>query len=288
MLELFQYQLPINNITASCMRLNDFRVHTNRDIVQKDLDRLNLIAKSPKNKFDKANIKALIKYLTKLLGSLDEKNYLELCWCDDKDMLLSTYPLNLIKEPTYGINSSDYISVGDTESLLEIDTTDIADLIAFEFMYRDLGETHDTVEELLKKCGIIGFEKATMLTNIFKQNGDRMFELSKTLGVEDSPYYNQEEKFMRDYFNSRKFKEISYRDSVNYSARYANLVIADDIVKRLSKLDINCELVMLGATGLTMIIPKRIGLDIKRDLIDSISIRIFGRRFVVEPTVSVY
>ena len=288
MIELFQHQISINNAVTSSLKLNDFKVHINAELVIKDLDRLNLMYKYPKNKFDKKNIKALTKYLSKLLDSLDEKGNLELCWCENEDTILNTYPFNLIKEPAYMINSSDYISVNDTHYLLEIDTTDIADLISFEFMYRDLGETHDTVEEILSKCGIIGFEDSKMLTDMFKESGDHMFELSKTLSVEDSPYYNQEERFMRDYFNSKEFKSINYRDSVNYSARYANLIIADDIIRKAAKFDINCKLVMLDATGLTMVIPKKKGLDIKRDLIDKTSIRTFGRRFVVEPNVSVY
>lgn len=109
MIELFQHQIPINTIVAHSLRMNDFKVHINRELVRKDLDKLSIMYKSPKNKFDKKNIKAIIKYLNKILDNLDDKGILELCWCDNDDIILNTYPFNLIKEPAYMINSSDYI-----------------------------------------------------------------------------------------------------------------------------------------------------------------------------------
>ena len=45
---------------------------------------------------------------------------------------------------------------------------------------------------------------------------------------------------------------------------------------------------MLNATNITVIVDSNDEVNIKQDIIDDISIRVFGRRFRIEPIISVF
>lgn len=287
MIEIIQQKVPTNTLSGTFTKMDEVAVSVNSELIKKDIDKLKDMLAEPKNRYDAANIKGLISYLEKLLKNILEDSTFELCW-EIKDNLPQSYPLSLINEKAYGIDISNYIEVAENEKLVQMDMTDLADIIAFEIMARDLGETHESIEELLKDCGIIGFEPASLLTNFFKENGDRVYELSKSMKIGETPYYSYDTKKVHDYFSSKEFKTREYRDVVEYSCRYANTIIANTIIKNSLHCNINIKLIMLNATNITFIVNATDEVNIKNNIIEEISVRAFGRRFKIEPDIQIF
>lgn len=287
MVELMQNKISSEAALSQYDKMDEVSVSINKDLVLKDMDKLNKMMENPKNKFDKANIKGLITYLNTLLKKMLDDSTLEVCW-HIKDGMPETYPFNLINERIYGINTCNYIELGSDEKLVEMDMTSLADIIAFEFMSRDLDQTHETIEELLKDCGIIGFEPASLLTNFFKENGDEVYRLSKSMKIIDTPYYSYDNKKVQDYFYSKEFKTDRYADVVEYSCKYANVLIANAIIKNSLHSNVELKLLMVDATNIAFIVNTTDEVNIKQNIIGDISIRTFGRRFQIEPNIQMF
>ena len=287
MIEIIQQKVPVNTLSGTFTKMDEVAINVNVELIKKDIERLKVMRSEPKNKYDAANIKGLIAYLEKLFKNVFEDSTFELCW-EVKDNLPQSYPISLINEKAYGIDISNYIEVAENEKLVQMDMTDLADIIAFEIMARDLGETHESIEELLKDCGIIGFEPASLLTNFFKENGDRVYELSKSMKIGETPYYSYDTKKVHDYFSSKEFKTKEYREVVEYSCKYANTIIANTIVKNSLHCNIDIKLIIVNATNITFIVNATDEVNIKNSIIEEISVRAFGRRFKIEPDIQIF
>jgi hypothetical protein len=287
MIEIIQQKIDLGTLYNQISKMNEFSVKLNKELIAKDHERLQAMLASTKNRYDIANIKAILEYLEKLMKYTDDEANFEMCW-NVKNDLAHSYPLDIINERVYGIDSCNYIEISGKEKLIEMNMTDLADMIAFEMMYKDLGETHNSIEELLKNCGIIGIEKASLLTDMFKANGDKVFELSKSMKIDETPYYSHETKKVHDYFSSRDFRKDGYRDIVDYSCRIANTIILNTIYKNATRYNINFKLLVLNATDIAFMIETEDENTIKQNLLTDISVRIFGRRFKVEPLVQIF
>lgn len=287
MIEIMQKKLNTNTLLSPYNKMEEIQIIMNKDIIKKDLAKLKEYSDNPKNRYDKANIKGLITYLEKLLKNINEEGVYEMCWGTKNDLPIS-YPLQLINEKNYNINTSNYIEIGEDEKIIEIDLTELADIIAFEMMARDLGETHESIEELLKDCGLIAIEDSKLLTDMFKANGDKVYQLSKTMKIEDTPYFSSETMKVNDYFSSKQFKANNYREVVEYSCRYANTIIANSILKNSIHNNLNAKIVMINATEITLLANIDNEFNIEKKLLDDISIRTFGRWFSIKPKISVF
>lgn len=289
MISLIQHKVANSSIFGAYSKIEENKLTMNVDLINKDLERLKGYLNDTKSTYDKNNIKALIKYLEKLLKNIEDDSTFEMCWnFSNKEELPCSYPLSLINEKAYGINTCNYIEINENEKLIEFDMQDLADIIAFDFMYKDLGESHDTIEDLLKDCGIVGYESADVLLNYFKSTGDNMYKLSKTMKMEDTPYYSFETKRISDYFHSTEFKGNSYKDVVEYSCKYANSIIANAIIKRCKHFSLNGKLLMLNATNIAIMVTMSEEINVRKEILDDISIRVFGRHFLIEPKISVF
>lgn len=288
MVEIIQQKVPSTTLTSLYGKMDEVSVNINEELIKKDIDKLKELLKEPKNRYDEANLKGLVSYLNKLQKSILDDSTFELCWDIDKDNLPYTYPINLINEKAYGIDICNYIELSENEKLVEMDMTDMANIIAFEVMSRDLGETHESIEDLLKDCGIIGYEPASLLTDLFKKNGDKVYELSKSMKIGETPYYSYETKKMHDYFSSKEFRTKDYREVVEYSCRYANTIITNSIIKNSLHNNIDIKVVMINATNIAFIVNATNEVNIKKNIIEEISVRAFGRRFKVEPDIQIY
>jgi len=264
-------------------------IHVSKDMITKDINKLTSMKENIKSSKDKTNIDTLIKYLKNIINKLSDDNSIDICWVEDDKEIVRTYPISIINEKAYGIDSCNFMELDDKQKLVEIDTTELADIIAFEFMYRDLCETHDSIEDLLKECGIIGYEDSSILTNFFKENGDNIFELSKVMMVGETPYYSFDDQKIIDYFHTKKFDSKKYKDVVAYSCKYANFIIINRMIKNANTLKIGIKPIMLTPTCIAFMLNNvDDNIDIHKGIIEDISIRAFGRKFIVKPNVSVF
>lgn len=264
-------------------------IHVSKDMITKDINKLTSMKENIKSSKDKTNIDTLIKYLKNIINKISDDNSIDICWVEDDKEIVRTYPISIINEKAYGIDSCNFMELDDKQKLVEIDTTELADIIAFEFMYRDLCETHDSIEDLLKECGIIGYEDSSILTNFFKENGDNIFELSKVMMVGETPYYSFDDQKIVDYFHTKKFDDKKYKDVVAYSCKYANFIIINRMIKNANTLKIGIKPIMLTPTCIAFMLNNvDDNIDIHKGIIEDISIRAFGRKFIVKPNVSVF
>lgn len=287
MIDLIQHSVDESTLTGYYNRIDDITLKMNKDIIIKDRNRLEEMSKKPKSKIDLTNIKALINYLNKLIKIIDKDENFELAW-GIKDGLPISYPLTLLTENVYGIYAANYVEADLNEHIVEVNLNNLADLIAYSFMSRDLGETHESIEELLKNCGIIGIEDSNIIIGHFNKNGDKPYEFSKSFMMGNTPYYSFDTKEIYDYFHSKKFKTDKYREVVDYSCKYAATIIMNSIIENSTHLGINVKPIVINTTNLAFITNAKDEVNIKNNLIDEISIRVFGRKFKVHTHVDIF
>jgi len=287
MIDLIQHSVDESTLTGYYNRIDDITLKMNKDIIIKDRNRLEEMSKKPKSKIDLTNIKALINYLNKLIKIIDKDENFELAW-GIKDGLPISYPLTLLTENVYGIYADNYVEADLNEHIVEVNLNNLADLIAYSFMSRDLGETHESIEELLKNCGIIGIEDSNIIICHFNKNGDKPYEFSKSFMIGNTPYYSFDTKEIYDYFHSKKFKTDKYREVVDYSCKYAATIIMNSIIENSTHLGISVKPIVINTTNLAFITNAKDEVNIKNNLIDEISIRVFGRKFKVHTHVDIF
>ena len=263
-----------------------FQIKVNIEMINKDIERLNS-EKGRFNRTDDKNIKALIKYLNKIKSLADDNGFIELCWNSDDERILELYPIPSVNEEIYSINLCNYIEIFENQNILMVELKSIADIIAYEFMYRDLGENHESIEELLKDCRLLGYGSASVLTDKFKNDGDNIYYLSKSMRIGDCPAVNKDKNVVYDYFNRKEFKADGYRNVVEYSCRYAALIILSNVIKNCIHCKIPYRLIMVTGTSFAILIDNKDNIDIKAELIDSVSIQAFGRKLIADIDISI-
>lgn len=286
MIELLQHPISNQELYGQIKKQNPITVNIDTDMVKKRIQEFKNRLSQTKQKKNKINLKQLIKYLENILEQTKDTDKLEYRWVVNPDTnMIEQTPIKFIYEPLYNLNTCNFIKLGTSQKLIELDTKNLADIISFSYIYKDLGESHQTVEKLLYNLGIISIEDSNILLDYFKKLQDDMYELSKEMLVGDTPYKSLETKKISDYFYSAEFRTQSYNKVVDYSATYANTVIANSIMRQLIRNRKNINIVMITPINITFIADARI--DITTESLDDIIIRVFGRRFLVKPKINI-
>lgn len=270
----------------------ELKIHL--ESVIEDIDRLTNEAKSAYNDNDKANIKNLVSYLTKLKKHVGkEEAKLEITWHQGNDGLPSVYPLQFISYPVYGVETVNYIEVSGDEHIVNMDLSEMANLVAYEFIHRELGETHESIEKLLDESSLISANSTDVLNNKFSLENKGMYDLSKQLLIGNCIMFSVDDKTVYDYFHTRGFKctnKTSYKDVVDYSCKYICTLIADHLIKKCKGLGVECKTLEISPNSLTFKVDKtkKPELDIKNQVIEDIDIQVFGRMFRLNIPVNIY
>ena len=268
--------------------LNGTNVRLDSGIIQSDIDRLErklgIIKKSTvdNRKINTDNIKNIIKYLEKL-DRRAKRSTINIKWVLDGERLKS-YPIELLEIPEYSIYTTDYLKLGEDEKLVYLDYTELSNMIAFGMMYKDLGESNSTIENKLKDVGVIAIADSDALVSHMPSN---LYEESKFMKVESTPYFIVDGKKMVDYFGSEWEFDGRYRKVVGVSCIKAMTLIYEGILQEHTRAGKEPKLVSVTETGLYLL-GKGDNAALVEEYTTSAYIRVFGRKFKVEPNIQIY
>lgn len=286
MLKINQHMKNIDQNFINILKSDVFEIHLDTDIIKSDINRLKNELEED-NKINKTNIKALIKYLNTLVNSVDENGRIELCY-NIKDNKIVTYPITLKSYPEYNINTADYILLHN-EKMININITDIINIMAFEYIYRDFGYSIDDIEEVLCSAGIAGIVDIKDIKDFLNNEKLNAFMIGRGAKMEDCPYISSETRTIKNYLGTNKFKlsSLYYNDVLIDNAKTITSLIASEVHKVLNDKGIDARIVMIGETNLAIIVNEDSDIETS-SLIENISIRFFGRNFKVDAQISVY
>lgn len=277
------------------LKSSPVRLTVNKDIINAEIKRLQSEIGKYNNKCDDNNIKILVNYLTKVKRTADrDTSELVLHWCTANDGTLMSVPVNLISEPTYKVDANSFIELKPNQQLIRVDISDMAEIIAFDMINRDLDESHDSIEEMLASCSIVSPNSSKILTNRFKEKNERMYENSQFMRIGDSTYLNKGDCVMYNYFISQSYafnsKNSTYKEPVKNSCLLAAGVYASQLLHNISKYKVECSLTEITPTSISILVNvenNRI-FDFKEMAYEPIVLSAFGRKFDIEPGIMVY
>lgn len=253
--------------------------------IKKDIDTLSKKLNSPLSKFDKINIQSTIEYLNKLIKKV-KNGKIELVWGLD-DYILKSYPIEFRHIPEYNVEMADYI-VTENKSMIRVAYPELLDIIALEVMYRDLGETFQSMEAKLKDIGITSIVNCNQLLRYFE---DGAYILSKSLRVGDSPYCSFDGRAISEYFGRKEFKTGRYRECIEYSVQHALVLILGKLTEKLTLNNINYKICSISDSGIYIMSEDKVQYDtnkIENVLKEDVVIRAFGRQFLVNPVIDIF
>jgi len=256
----------------------------------------------PHGKADLKNASRILDYLDKITDLVDENSNISITWNKRYYNIPDSSPIRFIDEPLYKVNTCNYIIVPPKKRIIELDMIDLADLMTAEIMQNDLfindsgnnnmQAVNKYAEELLKDYSIIGAVDSTeFLKKIRDDNPEGIYQMSRWMRFSSSPYYSYEigrnsvfgKRVLNSYFyDGAKFDAEYYNEVVDYSCKYANFIVADYVIEN-NKF---AKLIMIGPTRITFMVD-----DDNMELIDKnedITVRAFGRNFIVKPKITVY
>lgn len=289
--EILQRKYLDNQVYNVVSKLNNTIVNINIDLIIKDIEKFEEQLPRIKNKLNRENVKAIIKYLRDLVKTLNDDLTLELSWTIDKKTgFPKSYPMSLICEDAYNINTCSYIELDKENKFVDINLRRLADAIAFEMMCKDLGETHESIEESLKDCGVTTIESIDVLEEYYSKVscGKSIYDLSKELKIGESAYYIRGESVIQDYFGTKRFNTKKYREAVKYSCEYANCIILGNIFKEANRTKSNLRLLSIDATRIQFEIKECEDRYIRDTLVGDIIVRILGRKFKLSNHITIY
>lgn len=271
-----------------------YTLYINTDLLKADMSKYKNEVGKTDNKIDNNNLKNIVKYIDRAYKMVDKAtSTIDISWYAGEDGLPKAYPVQFVHEPIYKFNMCNYIELEKYQRLVSINIKELNDVIAYEFIHRDLGETHASIEELLHDCGIISNSDIKMLHNRITEESPDFYSLAKSMMVGETIYLNMEKQQLYDYFNSKvfdyKYKKTYYKDVLKYSCKYAMTLVANSILKKAIDAGKKLHIISISDTEVNIIIedtnisPE----SFKENLMEDITIQIFGRKFRVEPSIEI-
>lgn len=280
-----QQGFKLDNLNVTLAKCKTFSFGLNTSEIQSDIDRMQKNLDSIPNKrncgFEYKNLHTIINYLTdlhkrSLRGTITTNAILD-------NGIIKFYPVEIMSYPEYDIYAADYIQLTN-EVMIHVEYKQLADIIAFELMCRDLGETSDSIEDKLKDIGIIKIHNCEELTKYFE---DSPYQLSKILRVGESPYLNSNKKMIYDYFGN-VFKADRYYEVVRSSCRYAMSFVVESILSKIVPIGLKVHIASVDETGIYLVADKSVEQTITRIVSESVNVRSLGRQFEVQPSITVF
>lgn len=295
MFSINQHMKEAERSLAAIDKIDPYTLDINVDLINRDIKALESQMSISKNRYNIANIKAIIKYLNSVISKINkdidendvaDKNSIKMCWNSNNNVIKS-YPITFKNIKEYSINACDYIELHN-EKMITLDYTDAINMISFEFIHRDFGYTHEDMEGLLEDCGIAGVTDPDIIKQFFKDEDIEPYKLGKKARIDDCMYISNEKHKIKNYFDTETFnyKNSYYKDVLESNAIELTSLIAVELIRRVTRLQKFVKLIMIDDTSVVFTV-KDDDIEIVNSLISDMSIRIFGRQFGIIPNITV-
>ena len=191
--------------------------------------------------------------------------------------LVGSYPIEIMNFQEENIDCMELIKLPKNSSAIRIQYDQLADIIAFEMICKDIGYTHKRIEEELHGTGIITNNSADKIKSLIGNN--KPYEISRELSIKNSGYFSEEDGMIYDYFQYMSFSTPTYREPVEYSCRHALAFILNEMLDKLKEKDIPFTLCAVEDKSITFIVDKRKQKEFISIAEETVTIRAFGRLF---------
>lgn len=278
--------------------INDYMANFEIDekLIKEDIRKLKNRSDTASNKNNIKNLKYIIDKLENILDKVEdgklEHTFSIDRYGDGDGYELTQYGVETDNYYDYDIYFRDYIKAKDDEKVVSIEYRELADALALELMYRDIGETHDTIEKKLDGYGIVGIYDIKDLFRELKTK-NKLYELSSKKIINSSPYIRADGKSVTDYFNIidviiDKYGRTRYRKVVEFSVRHAILISLLELQERLNKEQIQFKVSTITEFGIDLVVNDRTDKNINKIIDVTMVVRVFGRKFEIKPRVQIY
>lgn len=292
------------------------KIPISSNMINKDINCLQSEKADTNNKYNAKNIEALQNNLHRLLKKSNSENcsnLYEMSW-DNKGIQvynadrkpgrkseIIAYPVNFIYEPLYKINMNHYIEVQKYQKLVTIDLSEIAQMVAFEYIYKEYDFSTKDIDNMLVDCSYTVPEDSSILLNAIKQalDGDDAYQLGRETKVSNSIHLDTKNNRLYDYFGLSyiefKPKKTGYKEIITYSCQQIALIIYNELLSSLQAIGGVAQCVMLSPRMLSLIVEKPSDIreavnddEIRTKVLDNICIRMFGRMFKINTHSKLY
>lgn len=278
------------NYGALLNKCGDTEISLNIGMLSEDIRKVQHMLSNSNNKGDIANLEKILKYLKKLRDRIDSNGKYQFTWMLEK-WKSRVYPLELKHFNEFNIKATDYIEIG-ADSLVQINFKDVFEIIAFEMIYRDYGYDLPDIEKELADIGVVTISSADRILDIFKTEDMTPIQCSQIYKIGDSPYSTFNGKLSWDYFNTAAsdgdaFSSGRYKECVERSINVGIDIIAKSIIEKFNDSNIQFKICAMNEDGLYFMMKPSDARKVQ-NIIDSVVVRAFGRKFEVKPKITIF
>lgn len=259
--------------------------------VEEEIERLRCMQDTAKKRGNKQNIKNLITHIEELFSArLNKSTFMQL-EMNETGSTIGVTP-KLVYERLYEYDDSNNLCILPTERFVTVRYKSLCDIIAYEYAHRDLGDSDEFIEGMLRECSIITPCKADILLDriaeISKYDKLDLYSSVKGMKIGDCSHVDRvgPVRCVDDYFMSEQFVTNKYGRPLSYSTKLASSLILESILESTRGRKIKVIPVMISEDRLCYIARVKPE-ETLGTLRDGLVLQAFGRKFIIDTEVDV-
>lgn len=256
----------------------------NRQLILDDIQKFEDKYNNEKSKIRKKNLRNIINYLKDIHSK--SGNGISVRWLLDGIQVCSV-PVQFMRLMEYNVQITDYI-IREGNTIVSVDYTNVMNALAFYMTYKATGIELEDLESILDKIGITipyNADEVVQLINPIT------YMLAQSLKPVLSEHVSIENKCMYTYYVSEKPRKlaVNYREVLNDTYNITISYILENILSELE--DKKCTGIKVAAVynnSIYIIVDGGVRPNLMDILSNTISLKVFGRNFEINPEVQVH
>lgn len=265
-------------------RLGSLKIKLNSELIKDDIDKVDKLLSQATRISQRKYLESVIDYLN-MLYKKSTKSNITLQWTFIGEEP-RTFPFEIKQFKKLQIQATDYIVMNNTK-MLSFEYKDLLNIMALDIVYREFGYSFSDIEHMLCSVSILNIQD----TKILYDKGllsDDIYSVALEMAVGDTPHLDTETHEVTDYFGNIHKASKYYREAVLGSRNVAMNILLQQLLYNATQHGYKIKLAGVFEDSLYFILPSDEAEEIQKGLTDSLTIRLFGRMFEINPIVKLY